>query len=172
MAVKKIKLSPLQQERLRLKKVRAAETLRKNQRKIEAEDRERRKAVRDELFRQGSLDAMCNGKSPIMSAVRKMNQDLIMGLGGHPHFEEDDFCAEPSSIRIEPSKFLWSAGDGRLLHPYQMEERHLRNAISFVSRRMVHEIGTTVWLKNSKIEKWAEALYEFLREARRRELPI
>jgi hypothetical protein len=69
-----------------------------------------------------------------------------------------------------PSKFVWTTGNGLRMDLTMMDDSHLQNAICYVQRTLVHALGTTVWL--AKAEEKCRALYEMLKEARRRGLAV
>lgn len=71
---------------------------------------------------------------------------------------------------FEPEEFRWKCGDGRVIPVTQLEDDHLRNAICWVSRRLVMKIGTTTWLESIIYE--AEAFAQVLHEAKRRGIRV
>lgn len=67
-------------------------------------------------------------------------------------------------------KPTWKTRDGQTLLIEQMEEEHLRNAISFVQRRLVAEFGRTPWIET--IHPLLKSMDNFLTEAKRRGLRV
>jgi hypothetical protein len=51
-----------------------------------------------------------------------------------------------------------------------MDDRHLQNAISYTARRLVHTIGTAVWMVKTK--DWALKLSQLIEEAERRGIRV
>lgn len=81
--------------------------------------------------------------------------------------------------------FQWTTADGDFIEPKDMEEGHLRNAISYVVRRLPDLIAHAVWLnpidkdwvrperkKTASVRYYCQALFEFLKEAERREIAV
>jgi hypothetical protein len=77
---------------------------------------------------------------------------------------------ERFNLTPDEPPFLWKTHDRKLLHPKQMEEEHLRNAISYTQRRLAAAFGNAIWL--SELTWLVRALYEFLKEAKRRGLKV
>lgn len=89
-----------------------------------------------------------------------------LGAGGYaPFYESGD--TEPVSGQKE---FVWRTRDGRQIPVTEMTDEHLRNAISWAQRRLVHELGTSRWLSSTKL--LARAFYEFVREAEQRGMSV
>lgn len=78
--------------------------------------------------------------------------------------------AELELSMLRRSEFVWQTGDGRCLKPLDMDESHLRNTISYLQRRLVHEFGTAKWLQRTATH--VEALHEMLKEASRRGIKV
>lgn len=74
------------------------------------------------------------------------------------------------NARLITDVFRWKTNDGRHILPKQMDEGHLRNTISFLQRRLVYQFGTATWLYRSEYN--VQALYEMLKEARRRGIQV
>lgn len=66
--------------------------------------------------------------------------------------------------------FTWRTKEGVSLKPINMDESHLRNTISYLQRTLVFQFGTTRWM--ARCEASVRALYEMLKEARRRDISI
>ncbi len=70
--------------------------------------------------------------------------------------------------RLQP--FVWRTAAGRAMLVTEMDEGHLRNTISYLSRRLVFDLGTKPWL--SKIAYSVEALNAMLKEAKSRGIEV
>jgi hypothetical protein len=66
--------------------------------------------------------------------------------------------------------FVWIMRDGQPIRPSAMEEGHLRNTICFLQRHITYKVGTATWL--SGLEDRFRAMYEMLKEARRRGIEV
>lgn len=67
----------------------------------------------------------------------------------------------------------WKMGNGLLIRVTQMEEGHLRNSISYCTRRLLGNhpgLGDTVYLDN--MTRYIEGLANLLREAKRRNIRV
>jgi predicted GTPase len=67
-------------------------------------------------------------------------------------------------------EFVWIMRDGQPIRPSAMEEGHLRNTICFLQRHITYKVGTATWL--SGLEDRFRAMYEMLKEARRRGIEV
>lgn len=75
-------------------------------------------------------------------------------------------AAEKENFKIRqmmPKPFMWRTQDGQLISPTKMDEQHLRNAISYLQRRIVHLSGTSTYL--STLLPSYEALHYMMKEA-------
>jgi len=78
--------------------------------------------------------------------------------------------AARAATEADGDEFMWVTGDGRRIQPAEMDEEHLRNAISYTQRKLVGAALNATWLSSAK--KLARAFYEFLREAERRGIKV
>lgn len=79
----------------------------------------------------------------------------------------------PPKVGLLPDRFnerIWKTGDGRFVKMHMMDEGHLRNAISYTQRRIVHILGTAVWLE--KTEHFCQQFVYLLQEAKRRGIAL
>jgi hypothetical protein len=67
-------------------------------------------------------------------------------------------------------EFVWIMRDGQPIRPSAMDEGHLRNTICFLQRHITYKVGTATWL--SGLEDRFRAMYEMLKEARRRGIEV
>jgi hypothetical protein len=67
-------------------------------------------------------------------------------------------------------EFVWIMRDGQPIRPSAMDEGHLRNTICFIQRHITYKVGTSTWL--SGLEDRFRAMYEMLKEARRRGIEV
>jgi hypothetical protein len=67
-------------------------------------------------------------------------------------------------------EFVWIMRDGQPIRPSAMDEGHLRNTICFIQRHLTYKVGTSTWL--SGLEDRFRAMYEMLKEARRRGIDV
>lgn len=77
---------------------------------------------------------------------------------------------ELAEIRMNQPVSTWRDGLGRDLNVRDMEEGHLRNAISYAARRLGPELSRTVWLKHSY--QLVRGLANLLEEAQRRGIQV
>jgi len=66
----------------------------------------------------------------------------------------------------EPQPDMWKTADGRVLRVVDLEGGHLRNAISYLQRRLVHKFGEALYL--APLESMISNMGMLLREANRR----
>jgi hypothetical protein len=67
-------------------------------------------------------------------------------------------------------EFVWIMRDGQPIRPSAMDEGHLRNTICFLQRHITYKVGTSTWLNG--LEDRFRAMYEMLKEARRRGIEV
>lgn len=77
---------------------------------------------------------------------------------------------ETTGLTPDEPPFAWTTQTGKKMHPSQMAEEHLRNAISYTQRKLRNAIDNAVYLDN--IAWLARAFYEFLKEAKRRGIRV
>lgn len=65
---------------------------------------------------------------------------------------------------------IWKTGRGESIAVNQLEEGHLRNAISYCTRRVLSGLGNTVYLHN--IQYLIEGLSNLMKEAERRGIRV
>ncbi|MFI5223778.1 MAG: hypothetical protein ACHQX3_05950 [Nitrospirales bacterium] len=61
---------------------------------------------------------------------------------------------------------MWKTGVGEILRVTDMEEQHLRNAISFCARRLIGRLSSTVYV--DELTTYIEGLANLMTEAKRR----
>src|SRR3954454_25272322 len=54
------------------------------------------------------------------------------------------------------AKFVWTTASGDVVQPKNMDEDHLRNTISYLSRRLISDLGRQAWIH--KLHYFVKAL--------------
>lgn len=118
-------------------------------------------------------------KHPLQAKLTRIGRETIVQLRREvAELQEDLRTTKRLNLKIHlrnkeleaQHRFIWRTKEGRVVRPREMEDEHLRNTISYLQRTLVFQFGTTRWM--ARCEETTRALYEMLKEARRREIQV
>jgi hypothetical protein len=109
-----------------------------------------------------------------LEAILKAEQTRILDfrrrlIDAENQIIQRDMVISEIKQKVE-KEFFWTTRDGDRVRPSAMDEGHLRNTICFIQRHLTYKIGTATWL--SGLEDRFRAMYEMLKEARRRGIEV